>query len=185
MVTAGPNMEKMHIMSLGKKIGKANSVIPRHTQWALFRAALVLLDLAMIILAFRFSYILRFNVPFGIFDETAFVSLPHYNQLSIRAAVLWLVIFAAHGLYARENLLGGTREYSKVFRASSEGVLFIIIAGFTFSWVIVSRGWLAMAWVLTVIFVIIGRFTLRRVVYFLRRHGFFLTPAVIVGANQE
>ena len=185
MVTAGPNMEKMHIMSLGKKIGKANSVIPRHTQWALFRAALVLLDLAMILLAFRFSYVLRFNVPFGIFDETAFVSLPHYNQLSIRAAILWLVIFAAHGLYARENLLGGTREYSKVFRASSEGVLFIIIAGFTFSWVIVSRGWLAMAWVLTVIFVIIGRFTLRRVVYFLRRHGFFLTPAVIVGANQE
>jgi exopolysaccharide biosynthesis polyprenyl glycosylphosphotransferase len=185
MLTAGPNMEKMHIMTLGKKIGKANSVIPRHTQWVIFRVALVAVDLLMIGFAFRLSYILRFDVPFGIFDETAFVSLTHYNQLGLRAAGLWVLIFWLNGLYARENLLGGTREYSSVFRSSSEGVLGIIIAGFLFSWVIVSRGWLVMAWVLTIIFAIVGRFILRRVIYFLRRHGYFLTPAVIVGANQE
>jgi exopolysaccharide biosynthesis polyprenyl glycosylphosphotransferase len=185
MLTAGPNMEKMHIMTLGKKIGKANSVIPRHTQWVIFRVVLVAVDLLMIGFAFRLSYILRFDVPFGIFDETAFVSLTHYNQLGLRAAGLWVLIFWLNGLYARENLLGGTREYSSVFRSSSEGVLGIIIAGFLFSWVIVSRGWLVMAWVFTITFVILGRFILRRVIYFLRRHGYFLTPAVIVGANQE
>jgi exopolysaccharide biosynthesis polyprenyl glycosylphosphotransferase len=185
MLTAGPNMEKMHIMTLGKKIGKANSVIPRHAQWVIFRVVLVAVDLLMIGFAFRLSYILRFDVPFGIFDETAFVSLTHYNQLGLRAAGLWVLIFWLNGLYARENLLGGTREYSSIFRSSSEGVLGIIIAGFLFSWVIVSRGWLVMAWVFTITFVILGRFILRRVVYFLRRHGYFLTPAVIVGANQE
>jgi exopolysaccharide biosynthesis polyprenyl glycosylphosphotransferase len=42
-----------------------------------------------------------------------------------------------------------------------------------------------MAWGFTFLLVSIGRFVLRRAVYGLRRHGFFLTPAVIVGANQE
>jgi exopolysaccharide biosynthesis polyprenyl glycosylphosphotransferase len=34
-------------------------------------------------------------------------------------------------------------------------------------------------------FMTISRFLLRRIVYALRKYGFFLTPAVIVGANQE
>ncbi len=178
-------MEKLHIMSLGKKIGKANAVVPRHIQWMIFRIVLIAMDLAMLMTAFQLAYFLRFDVPFGIFDETAFTSPEHYNLLSLRTTILWLAIFGFNGLYNQANLLGGTREYSGVLRSSTEGVLAIIIAGFIFSWVIVSRGWLVMAWVLTVIFVVMGRFALRRFVYFLRRHGYFLTPAVIVGANQE
>jgi exopolysaccharide biosynthesis polyprenyl glycosylphosphotransferase len=185
MLTAGTDMEKLHIMSLGKKIGKANAVVPRHVQWMIFRIVLVAADLAMLTVAFQLAYFLRFDVPFGIFDETAFTSLDHYNLLSLRATILWLAIFGFNGLYNRANLLGGTREYSGMFRSSTEGVLAIIIAGFLFSWVIVSRGWLVMVWVFTVLFVVLGRFVLRRLVYFLRRHGYFLTPAVIVGANQE
>jgi exopolysaccharide biosynthesis polyprenyl glycosylphosphotransferase len=42
-----------------------------------------------------------------------------------------------------------------------------------------------MTWVGTFLFVAAARFLLRRVVYALRKHGFFLTPAVIIGANQE
>ena len=48
-----------------------------------------------------------------------------------------------------------------------------------------ARGWLLMTWAFTFIFVTIARFLLRRFVYALRKQGFFLTPAVIVGANQE
>jgi FlaA1/EpsC-like NDP-sugar epimerase len=42
-----------------------------------------------------------------------------------------------------------------------------------------------MMWGFTFLLVSAARFLLRRVVYALRRQGFFLTPAVIVGANQE
>jgi len=185
MITAGPNMEKLHVISLGKKIGKASSFIPRPVQWLIFRIVLIAVDAFVVNMAFQLAYTLRFDVPFGIFDETAFVSLEYYNILMLGASILWLVIFAMNGLYTHSNLLGGTREYSSVVRSSTEGVLAIIIAGFIWSDLIVARGWLVMAWLFTFLFVIVGRFFLRRCVYFLRRQGFFLTPAIIVGANQE
>jgi exopolysaccharide biosynthesis polyprenyl glycosylphosphotransferase len=50
---------------------------------------------------------------------------------------------------------------------------------------IIARGWLLITWVFTFLFVAGARFLLRRQMYSLRRRGYFLTPAVIVGANQE
>jgi len=50
---------------------------------------------------------------------------------------------------------------------------------------IIARGWLILAWLLTFASASFGRFVLRRVVYFLRRHGLFLSPTVIIGANRE
>lgn len=185
MITAGPNMEKLHIISLGKKIGKANSAVPRQSQWLIYRIALIAMDIFMIDLAFQLAYFFRFEVAFGFFDERAVVSLEYYRLLVVLSSVLWLFIFALNGLYAQQNLLGGTREYSKVFRSSTEGFLLIVIAGFLQPGLIVARGWLLMAWGFTFLFASFGRFILRRCVYFLRKQGFFLTPAIIVGANQE
>jgi exopolysaccharide biosynthesis polyprenyl glycosylphosphotransferase len=99
--------------------------------------------------------------------------------------LLWLVIFAVSGLYARDNLLGGTQEYSKVFSSAVVGFLLIVVAGFLEPDLVIARGWLLMTWAFTFLFVAGARFFLRRFVYSLRKQGFFLTPAVIVGANQE
>jgi exopolysaccharide biosynthesis polyprenyl glycosylphosphotransferase len=82
-------------------------------------------------------------------------------------------------------LLGGTREYARVFRSASEGFLLIVIAGFLEPSLMIARGWLFMTWGSTFLFVAVARFLLRRTVYALRREGFFMTPAVIVGANEE
>ncbi|MCI0554392.1 MAG: sugar transferase, partial [Anaerolineae bacterium] len=186
MVTAGPNMEKLHRVSLGKKIGRVNSVLPRHTQWGIYRVALILMDVLMVNLAFELAYTLRFQVPsFTFFDQTVQVPAEYYRTFVALSSLLWLVIFSLNGLYAKQNLLGGTREYSMVFRSSTVGFMLIVIAGFLQASLLIARGWLLMAWVFTFAFASAGRFILRRVVYFLRRQGFFVTPAVIVGANQE
>ncbi len=108
-----------------------------------------------------------------------------YRFLIFSMPFIWLVIFAVNGLYAKDNLLGGTQEYSAVFRSASEGFLLIVLAGFLGPNLIIARGWLLMSWVFTFFLVAGTRFFLRRVVYVLRKYGFFLTPAVIVGANQE
>lgn len=186
MVTAGPNMEKLRRVSLGKKIGRVNSVLPMQTQWHIYRVALILMDILMVNLAFELAYYLRFQVPsFTFFDQSVQVSPEYYRTFVAASSVLWLFIFGANGLYSKQNLLGGTREYSMVFRSSTVGFMFIVIAGFLQASLLIARGWLLMAWVFTFVFASIGRFILRRVIYFLRRQGFFLTPAVIVGANQE
>jgi exopolysaccharide biosynthesis polyprenyl glycosylphosphotransferase len=60
-----------------------------------------------------------------------------------------------------------------------------VLAGFLQPTLIIARGWLLLTWGISFLFVAGARFGLRRHVYSLRKHGYFLTPAVIVGANQE
>lgn len=186
MVTAGSNMEKLKRVSLGKKIGKVNSVLSRQTQWWIYRLVLIVTDVLMVNLAFQLAFTLRFNTPaLTIFNQTVEVSPEYYRNFVTVTSMLWLLIFTINGLYSKQNLLGGIREYSMVFRSSTIGFLLIVFAGFLQASLLIARGWLVMTWVFTFMFASIGRFLLRRVVYFLRRQGFFLTPAVIVGANQE
>ncbi len=178
-------IDNFNIISMGKKIGKANSMISRPGQWLLYRLALIIMDVVMIGLAFRLAYYVRFEAQFSFFDEDAFVAIGYYQWLVAFSSMLWLLIFALNGLYNQQNLLGGTREYAKVFRSSSMGFLIIVLAGFLQPTLLVARGWLLMTWVFTFVLASIGRLILRRFVYALRRQGFFLTPAIIVGANQE
>jgi len=179
------SIDTFNIISLGRKIGRANSIIPRQMQWLLYRSALIIVDVIMIGTAFRLAYFLRFEVPFGFFDERAVIDLAYYQKLVFLSSSLWLLIFILNGLYIQQNLLGGTLEYSKIFRSSSVGFLLIVVAGFLQPNLLIARGWLLMTWAFTFLFASFGRFLLRRAVYALRRHGFFLTPAIIVGANQE
>ena len=185
MITMKTNAEPINIISLGKKIGKVNSLIPRQVQWLLYKMTLISSDIFMTGLAFRLAYFFRFEAPFSFFADDAVVSVEHYQLLVVLSSFLWWLVYWMNGLYSNENLLGGTREYDKVFRSSTVGFLLIVIAGFLQPDLIIARGWLLMAWGFTFVFASSGRFILRRVVYSLRKHGFFLTPAVIVGANQE
>jgi exopolysaccharide biosynthesis polyprenyl glycosylphosphotransferase len=151
----------------------------------LYMTTLVISDAAMISLAFWLAYYFRFQLFVDYFESKEMISFDHYRFLFYSMPFLWLGIFAVNGLYSKDNLLGGTREYSGVFRSATQGFLLIAIAGFLEPPLIIARGWLFMTWGFTFMFVSVARFLLRRVVYALRRHGFFLTPAVIVGANEE
>jgi len=178
-------IDNFPIIAVSRKIKDANSIVPRKVQWVLYIGALILADAAMTLLAFLLSYYFRFDLFVKYFDPDAMVSFENYRFLIFAMPLLWLLIFAANGLYNKDNLLGGTREYSKIFRSASAGFLILVIAGFLEPALIIARGWLMMTWMFTFILAASARFWLRRTVYYLRKHGFFLTPAVIVGANQE
>jgi len=178
-------IEKFPFVAVGKKIGNANKILSRNAQWSVYILGLVVFDALMVIFAFWLAYDIRLRNPWGIFDEGGDISFASYRFFLYSMPLLWILIFGFNGLYARQNLLGGTREYSSVFRSASEGFLIIVIAGFLDPRLIIARGWLLMAWLFTILFVNTSRFFWRRLIYALRKHGFFLTPAVIVGANQE
>lgn len=179
------DLERFPFIAVGKKIKEANSIVPSNRQWQFYLGVLILLDLFMTFLAFRFAYQIRFVWAVDLFSKNAIVSLENYLFLLNAMPFVMLLIYAFNGLYAKGNLLGGTREYSGVFRSASEGLLLVVIAGFLGPSLIIARGWLLLSWGLMFLFVAVTRFLLRRVVYALRKHGFFLTPAVIVGANEE
>ena len=168
-----------------KRIHRANKILPQSVQWTLLKISLIGSDALLTLAAFYIAYWVRFNLPFPLFELDVVPSVNYYQAVFYLMIPFWSVIFALNGLYNRRNLLGGTSEYSRVFRAVTFSNIGVIIFGFLEPQLILARGWLIMTWVLSFVLVAGGRFWVRRLVYLLRMHGYFMSNAVIVGANDE
>lgn len=186
MNSLAPRIDHHSERNLTLQIAQATSRVSRRAQWHGFVGTLVVSDMLMAALAFRLAYFIRFDLPLELFRPDAVQAKSFYENLSLVFLVpLWTLLFWIVGLYKRQNLLGGVREYALIFRATTIGLLAVIIAGFLQPDLIIARGWLLMAWGLTFLLTASSRFWLRRAVYYLRQHGFFVAPTVIVGANEE
>jgi len=159
--------------------------LSRQAQWQIFQIVLALSDILLTGVAFRLAYFVRFELSLPIFQLDAPVSFPRYQTFSLILVPIWIFIFAANGLYDRRNLLGGTTEYARVFRATVTGMFLVVLAGFLDPTLVFARGWLLLAWLFAFLFVAGGRFWLRRAVYLLRRRGYFLSPTIVVGVSDE
>lgn len=180
------------VQYLDKKLGDLKdgtrqpvATLSPQVQWMLYRLSLITNDIALSLIAFVLAAWVRFNVPLPVFNLDATPSIPPLSVIVFGFIPIWLIIFSVHSLYQKNTLLGGTQEYSSVFQATSIGMLAIVIFGFIQPLYTPARGWVLLAWLFAVGFVIIGRFSLRRVVYNLRRRGYFLRPALIIGKNAE
>src|SRR5215216_994087 len=151
-------LERSSLVVNSKNIKDANSIMPPNLQWRLYITGLILSDAAMTFLAFWIAYYLRFEWFVQYFDSREIVSFQHYRFLLYTTPLLWLAIFMANGLYVKEILLGGTREYSRVFRSASAGFLVIVLAGFLEPTLIIARGWLLLTWGFSFFFVAGVRF---------------------------
>jgi exopolysaccharide biosynthesis polyprenyl glycosylphosphotransferase len=158
--------------------------LSRAAQRRLLTAGLVIGDILALVVAFALAYMLRFHAGLPFFKEV-FPSYAFHVRPVLVLIPLWLILFAAFGLYAEHNLLGGTDEYTLVFQSVTLGTMIVIAATFFVETLVVSRGWLVLFWLLGFLLVASARFAARRVVYGLRQKGYFLAPAVIVGANEE
>lgn len=148
------------------------------------RVILILTDAWLLAFAFLVAYLLRFH--FGIALETDVVGDPvQYAMLNLLLIPVWLTLFALLRLYDFHKLLGGTNEYAQVLNGCTSGMVFVVVISFFFPDFRISRSWLMLSWVITTLFVIGGRLTLRRIAYRLRSRGLFVSPAVIIGTNEE
>lgn len=179
------NQSVKSMSHLDERLQRVARVLPTKHQWRIYSLVLLVSDGLLAGAAFLTAYLVRFRSELPVFQLDVVPELQFYFSLSMLLVTLWLGILALNGLYQRRNILGGTREYDLVFRSSSMGILVIIVAGFIRIDLVLARGWLLLAWVFSFIFIAFGRFMLRRVVYQLRSQGFFLSPAVIIGANDE
>ena len=160
-------------------------IIPSHLQWRILTVVLLINDFFLIGLAFRLAYFIRFELDLEFFQPGAYDSIPFYQRLVMILIPLWLMILGTAGAYDRKKLLVGTQEYSMMFNSAALGMLLIIAFSFVWPNFVLSRGWLFVAWGLVFLLPTLGRFSLRRLVYMMREQGFFLSNAIIVGANNE
>lgn len=168
-----------------KQIVFSERQISTQTQWRLFTLILLINDFVMLGIAFRLAYLIRFELELPFFQLDVEYELPYYSLVVMIFIPIWLFLFFVMGLYKRQNLLGGIQEYSFLFRGTTIGLLLVVVVGFLEPTFIIARGWLLLAWFLAFLLTATGRFWLRRVVYSLRKKGYFLSPALIIGANDE
>ncbi|MFN8062099.1 MAG: sugar transferase [Vicinamibacterales bacterium] len=146
--------------------------------WLIFSDALVLLA------AFRAAYWVRFDLQLTLAPDVV-PDPAFYPSLAALFVPLWLATLGAFGLYDGRNKLGGIEESSRAFNACSAATMLVIVATFFMPAFVLSRLWLMSAWFLSFVAIAGNRFVARRIVYASRRVGWLLTPAVIVGTNEE
>lgn len=148
------------------------------------RVVMVLCDITMATMAFGLAYWLRFYGGIAIADD---VPPQPAKYLALVAIILpiWLAIFWMMHLYDYHYLLGGTSEYTQAMNACTIGMMIVVLASFLAPEVQIARAWLVMFWLFSCVFVASGRFALRRAAYAMRRAGYFVAPAIIVGTNPE
>jgi lipopolysaccharide/colanic/teichoic acid biosynthesis glycosyltransferase len=147
-------------------------------EWPYLIGGLVFSDLACVLLAIGVVTWLRSLPALGGHrpeDDLAF---------SLLVLPVFSVIFLAQGLYDRQNLLGGTREYAAVVRGCSYGLIAVAFISIGLRRTL-SREWLVLSWMLAIVFVGTSRFAIRRLAYSLRRRGRFTVRALVVGANAD
>ena len=168
-----------------KRIHRATRILPHGVQWTLLISSLVVSDALLALLAFNIAFWARFDLSLPLFQLDVVPSITYYQAVFYVILPLWILSFAVHGLYNRRNLLGGTTEYSRVFRAVTFSSIGVIIFGFLEPRFVLARGWLILGWAFSFLLVAGGRFWMRRLVYLLRMRGYFMSNALIVGANDE
>ena len=121
----------------------------------------------------------------GILPYQAPADFARYLRASLISLPIWLTLFLLVQLYDHLYLLGGPQEYGNVLKGCTCGVLWLIVLSFWQRSELMSRGWLLIAWLLSVILVAGARFIARRIFFALRHYGLFIIPIIIAGANEQ
>lgn len=152
-----------------------------------FNTLLVPVDFLMIVLAGLATYWSRTRI-LGAFRPALFeFSLPleKYLLLVLLVSIFFIAVFAIAGLYKSKTTTGGVEEFFRVVIAASAGIMLLIVYIFLRQELFNSRFLVLGGWLLTIIFVAIGR----GLVHFLRRHlithyAFGVHKVMVIGDDQ-
>lgn len=163
----------------------SKSVTAYDRQWWTVNAALLIADAVMIWIGLTLAYTVR--IQWLDYNGPTELNIFSYSMLSLVSVPLFLLIFKFHGLYDRDNLLGGIGEYRMITRALFDSIIFMILTSFIFrdSFRDISRGWLLTSLVFTWMLVMIARFALRQIFCQMRKRGWLMARVLIVGANDQ
>lgn len=150
------------------------------------RWTLMLVDIICILLSLGLSYYLRFNVlvAFPLIDPDSRGGIK-YAIIILGSVPLWIATFIGNQLYDPRKILGGIREYARVVSACTYATFGLLVFAFFVRELIVSRAWLLLVWVMSILFVWSWRFAARRIVHLLRRRGLLVTRVIIGGTSNE
>jgi len=147
-----------------------------------FRTSLLLADLVLVAASWLAAYHIRFHTVFD-----APLGIPEFEAYLTPLIVilpLWLVLFRSRGLYEPRRTGSLFGELSRVVSATALGVVALVAITFFFRSYFFSRGVIVIFFVLAATSVAAFRLAGRLVLRAVRRRGFNLRYALVVGAGQ-
>lgn len=166
-----------------KQRGERITTIMKKTD-LFFTAILVPLDYLMLILAGIIVYLIRFQTIEKIRPVIYEIPFKAYFSLICLIAAVWLIVFALTGLYSIYYRPRFSVEISKVFLACSVGTMLIVLFVFFRRELLTSRFIVVAGWIVSIIFVLIGRFLVHLIKLYYFKKGRGLQPIIILGHNQ-
>ncbi len=156
----------------------------RRRRERIIRLGLVLSDSLALVLGGFLALLMRY----GTFDAALQIRPGHwipYWHVVLAIALTWLTTLALQGLYDTDRLTWGMGELSRAAGALALGAFVVIIGQFALTVDNLSRAWLVLAWLDSVLLVWLGRLAIRALLDALRKAGRLLRPVLIIGANEE
>jgi len=150
-----------------------------------FSFLLVPIDYIMVVLAGLSSYYLRF-ADFTTDIRPIMFALPfkEYLPIILIIALLWIVIFAFTGMYSIKSGKRLANELHRVFLGCSMGLVLIVILIFFQRDLFSSRFIVLAGWILSVVYVSLGRLIVRSIQRKLYKIGYGIKKVVIVGGGK-
>lgn len=150
----------------------------------IFALLLIPLDFVMLSAAGIAAYFLRFQALTAL--RPVIFEIPFFQYLLWTAIVafFYIVVFAFSGLYAI-GYRKITNELQRIITACSTGIMLVIVFIFFIHKLFSSRFIILAAWLLSIVFVIIGRMAIRVLRAFLFRKSIGLHPVIVIGEKER
>lgn len=139
------------------------------------------IDIIMIVLAFIFAYYARADIGSIGFYNTG---LNEYLKYALILTPVWVALFALNGLYSIKNTTGFFHESYKIIITSSTAILFFVMIIFFTKTLFFSRIILVFIWGISIVLLMLGRFSLRVIRRFLLRYNIGIRSVLLIGNNQ-
>lgn len=153
----------------------------------IFSVVQVPVDYLMIVLAAVSVFLLRDILPqiSDIINPKVYsMTFQPFFELSLVVAPLFLITYAIEGLYAIRSMRSFWKESFQVFKATSLGVVVIIIAVFLERDWFSSRFIIVAGWFVVTLYVSLARLLLRRIQrYYLVKKGIGVYRVLLIGGN--
>ena len=98
---------------------------------------------------------------------------------------LWFLIFAGMRLYDLDFIMDGTEVYGRLIPACTYGMVGVVMLSFFLKTETLARSWLLITWGWVVLLLGFNRFLIRRLIRWLRKRGYFVSKALVIGASEH
>jgi exopolysaccharide biosynthesis polyprenyl glycosylphosphotransferase len=145
--------------------------------------ALICADIGAVVAGTLLAYVLRFHSGFLSYDE--YHPLSNYYGYLVTLILAEPIVLAANGLYRPRRSISWIDHLYSIFTSTSVATaIAIIVSAVMFRDVSSSRLMVGLAWLISVVFVTLGRFITHRVQTGLRTRGVGTERLLIVGTGE-